>query len=70
MSTGTSIAPVWATLLLRMCAYDVVLLAGISPSRFIDDGILLHYVDHFPYICDRLSKVYRSNLNFTFEVKK
>ena len=62
-------APIWATLLLCMCEYDVVLPAGVSLSRFIDDGILLHYVDEVHFICDKLNKVYPINLNLTFEVK-
>ena len=50
---GTNIAPVWATLLRRMCECDLVLPASVSLSRFTYNGILLHYVD----------------LRFTFEVK-
>ena len=70
MAMGTNMMPVWATLLIRMCEYNPVLPAGVSPSRFIDDGILLHYVDQFQSICDQLNKECSSNVNFTFEVKK
>ena len=42
---GTNLTPVWATLLLSMCEYELVLPARVSLSRFIDDGILLHYLD-------------------------
>ena len=65
---GTNMAPIWATLVLRMCEHSAGLDKSISLSRFIDDGIILHRTEQFGALKARLSAFYPQNLKFTFEV--
>ena len=68
LAMGTNMAPIWATLVLRMCEHNAELNKNICLSRFIDDGVILHRIEQFGALKIRLSAIYPQNLKFTFEV--
>ena len=65
---GTNMAPIWATLVLRMCEHSAELDESISVGCPIDDGIVLHRIDPFDELRTGLRAIYPKKLKFSFEV--
>ena len=61
---GTNAAPVWATLVLRMYEKRKPLPDHMCMSRFIDDGIVLHYATDPDDLVKHLHSVYPQKLAF------
>ena len=64
---GTNTAPVWTTLVLRMYEKRKPAPHHMCMSRFIDDGIVLHYATDLDDLVRHLHSVYPPKLAYQFE---